>query len=100
MAVSGPAEIAVGECGKVGKRPMPRRLYRFHCLGGGDAVFDLNGRWLSSSREVRQQADRVAIDLMAGGGSRDWTVWIVDVRDAAGRSVLMRAFTLVKMAGE
>jgi hypothetical protein len=68
--------------------------------GWGDAVFDLNGRWLSSSREVRQQADRVATDLMAGGGSRDWTVWIVDVRDAAGRSVLMRAFTLVKVASE
>jgi len=54
---------------------MPRRLYRFHCLGGGDAVFDLRGRWLSSIREVRQHADRVALGLMTGVGSQDWTVW-------------------------
>ena len=98
MAVSDPAEIAVGGCGRVGKTSMPRRLYRFHCLGGGDAVFDLHGRWLSSIREVRQQADRVALDLMTGIGCQDWTMWSVDVRDAAGRPVLMRAFTSVKVS--
>ncbi|WP_407943277.1 DUF6894 family protein [Methylobacterium brachiatum] len=75
-----------------------RRLYRFHCLGGGDAVFDLCGRWLSSIREVRQQADRVALALMIGVSCQDWTMWFVDVRDAAGRLVLMRAFTVVKVA--
>ncbi len=70
MAVSDPAEIAVGTCGEVGKTPMPRRLYRFHCLGGGDAVFDLQGRWLSSIREIRQHADRVALGLMEGSAAR------------------------------
>lgn len=100
MAVSDLAKIAVGGCGRVGKTSMPRRLYRFHCLGDGDAVFDMQGRWLSSIREVRQQADRVALDLMTGAGCRDWTVWSVDVRDAAGRPVLMRAFTSVKVAGK
>lgn len=99
MAVSDPAQIAVGGCGRVGKTSMPRRLYRFHCLGGGDAVFDMRGKWLSSIREVRQQADRVALDLMASAGCQDWTVWAVDVRDAAGRPVLMRAFTSVDVAG-
>ncbi|MCJ2138426.1 DUF6894 family protein [Methylobacterium sp. E-066] len=100
MAVSDPAEIAVGECGWVGKSSMPRRLYRFHCLGGGDAVFDRHGRWLSSIREVRRHADQVALELMTGDGCQDWTVWAVDVRDAAGRPVLMRGFTSVKVAGK
>jgi len=97
MAVSDRAAIAVGGCGEVGKTPMPRRLYRFHCLGGGEAVFDLQGRWLSSIREVRQHADRVALGLMTGLGCQDWTVWTVDVRDAAGRPVLFRAFTAVRV---
>ncbi|MGH1590692.1 DUF6894 family protein [Methylobacterium phyllosphaerae] len=78
---------------------MPRRLYRFHCLGGGDAVFDLQRRWLSSIREVRQHADQVALGLMTGVGSRDWTVWAVDVRDAAGRPVLFRPFAAVRVDG-
>ena len=72
---------------------MPRLLYRFHCLGGGDVVFDLNGRWLSSAREVRRHADRVARGLMQEAPRHDWTVWSVDVRDPAGRPVLRRAFT-------
>ena len=100
MAVSDPAEIVVGGCGEVRKTSMPRRLYRFHCLGGGDAVFDLHGRWLSSVREVRQHADRVALGLMTGAGCQDWTVWTVDVRDAAGRPVLFRAFTAVRIGGK
>jgi hypothetical protein len=100
MAVSDRATIAVGTCGEVGKTPMPRRLYRFHCLGGGEAVFDLEGRWLSSIREVRQHADRVALGLMTGVGCEDWTVWSVDVRDAAGRPVLLRAFTAVTLDGK
>ena len=99
MAVSDRATMAVGGCGKVGKMPMPRGLYRFHCLGGGEAVFDLRGRWLSSLREVRQHADWVALELMTGIGCRDWTVWVVDVRDAAGRPVLFRAFTAVTVDG-
>lgn len=100
MAVSDRAAIAVGGCGEVGKTPMPRRLYRFHCLGGGEAVFDLQGRWLSSIREVRQHADRVALGLMTGIGCQDWTLWTVDVRDAAGRPVLFRAFTAVRVDGQ
>ncbi len=100
MAVSDRRAIAVGGCGEVGKTSMPRRLYRFHCLGGGDAVFDLQGRWLSSIREVRQHADRVALGLMTGVGCQDWTVWTVDVRDAAGRPVLFRAFTAVRVDGQ
>ncbi len=100
MPVSDPAEIVVGGCGKVRKILMPRRLYRFHCLGGGEAVFDLQGRWLSSVREVRRHADRVALGLMTGAGCADWTVWSVDVRDAAGRPVLLRAFTAVRVGGK
>jgi hypothetical protein len=99
MAVSDRVAIAVGGCGEVGKTPMPRRLYRFRCLGGGEAVFDLQGRWLSSIREVRQHADRVALGLMTGVGCQDWTLWCVDVRDAAGRPVLFRAFTAVRVNG-
>nr|WP_313900844.1 hypothetical protein [Methylobacterium sp. J-026] len=62
-------------------------------------MFDLQGRWLSSIREIRQHADRVALDLMTGAGCQDWTVWLVDVRDAAGRPVLFRAFTAVTVDG-
>ncbi|MCJ2018664.1 hypothetical protein MKK84_14660 [Methylobacterium sp. E-065] len=63
-------------------------------------MFDLQGRWLSSIREVRQHADRVALGLMTGVGCNDWTVWTVDVRDAAGRPVLFRAFTAVRVDGQ
>nr|WP_245297813.1 hypothetical protein [Methylobacterium radiotolerans] len=63
-------------------------------------MFDLQGRWLSSIREIRQHADRVALVLMEGVGRQDWTVWSVDVRDAAGRPVLLRAFTAVRVSGK
>lgn len=96
-AVSVPAEIVVGACGKERETPMPKRLYRFHCLGEGGAVFDMHGRWLSSIREIRQHADRVALGLMAAADCQDWSVWSVDVRDAAGRPVLWRAFTAVQV---
>ena len=68
------------------------RRYHFHAVGrDGAAVFDPTGRWLSSLREVRRQADSVALTLMDTAGA-DWSAWVMDVRDTAGRSMLMRAF--------
>ncbi len=40
------------------------RVYRFHCLGGGDAVFDGTGRRMENLAQVRAEADRVALALM------------------------------------
>ena len=37
-------------------------------------MFDLQGRWLSSIREIRQHADRVALGLMDGVGCEDCPV--------------------------
>lgn len=60
---------------------MTKGVYRFHCLGGGDAVFDAVGRRMASLAQVRAEADRVALALMERAET-DWTAWIVDVRDA------------------
>jgi len=69
------------------------RRYHFHAVGqDGAAVFDLSGRWLSSLHEMRCHADRVAFAL-TGVPDADWSAWVMDVRDTAGRSVLLRAFT-------
>ncbi|CAO4184661.1 DUF6894 domain-containing protein [Methylorubrum populi] len=73
---------------------MTVQRYHFHCVGGGgDAVFDLSGRWVPRLREIRPQADRVARALMDGAPDTDWSDWLVDVHDTRGRRVLVRAFT-------
>ena len=75
---------------------MPTRLYRFHCVGPEDAVFDLRGCRLPTLAQVRVQADRVALSLMAREDATDWTRWFVDVHDGKGRRVLVRGFTEVR----
>ncbi len=75
---------------------MPTRLYKFHCAGPGDAVIDPRGCRLPTLAQVRAHADRVALTLMEGRDA-DWTRWIVDVHDAQGRRVLVRAFTAVRV---
>ncbi|WP_428833374.1 DUF6894 family protein [Methylorubrum rhodesianum] len=76
---------------------MTVQRYHFHCVGrGADAVFDLTGRWVQRPRALAQQADRVARAVMDGAPGADWTDWLVDVHDARGRRVLMRAFADVR----
>ncbi|GJD35443.1 DUF6894 family protein [Methylobacterium aerolatum] len=79
---------------------MPTRLYRFHCVGPEDAVFDRRGCRLPTLAQVRSQADRVALALMERGGTADWTRWIVDVHDGTGRRVLIRAFADTRVGPE
>lgn len=79
---------------------MPTRLYRFHCVGPEDAVFDQRGCRLPTLAQVRAQADRVALALMERGGSAEWTRWIVDVHDGRGRRVLIRAFVDARVRPE
>ena len=86
---------SVDGCELGAKRAFVARLYRFHCIGAGDAQFDLEGSWMPSRAAIRAHADRVALTLMIGGKHLDWTDWIVDVRDINGRRVLLRAFTEV-----
>ncbi|WP_376770356.1 DUF6894 family protein [Methylorubrum rhodinum] len=60
--------------------------------GGGDAVFDLTGRWIPRLQAPTPRADRVARELMDRAPGTDWTGWLVDVHDARGRRVSMRSF--------
>ena len=72
---------------------MTVQRYHFHCVGGGgDAVFDLTGRWVARLRELGLQADRVAQAVMDGAPGADWSDWLVDVHDTQGRRVLVRSF--------
>lgn len=56
-------------------------------------MFDLTGRWVPRLQTLSPQADRVARTLMASAPEADWSAWLVDVHDARGRRVLVRAFT-------
>ena len=76
---------------------MTVQRYHFHCVSrGGDAVFDLTGRWVPRPGTLGQQADRTAQALMNATPGMDWTDWLVDVHDARGRRVLVRAFVDVQ----
>lgn len=80
-------------CGRGAKKAVTVQRYHFHCVGaGGDALFDLHGRWVLRPRALQPQADRVAQALMDDAPAMDWTDWLVDVHDARGRRVLVRAF--------
>lgn len=84
-------------CEPDAKSAMTVQRYHFHCVGGGgDAVFDLTGRWVTRLQALRPQADRVAQALMEGAPDTDWSGWLVDVHDARGRRALMRPFTDVR----
>jgi hypothetical protein len=89
----------VDGCELRAKRASLARLYRFHCVGIGDAELDLDGCWMPSRAAVRAHADKVALSLMISGNRLDWTNWFVDVRDTNGRRVLLRAFTEVREVG-
>lgn len=92
--MSGGALIkSVDGCELRAERAFVARLYRFHCIGAGDAQFDLQGSWMPSRAAIRAHADRVALVLMNDGKHLDWTGWIVDVRDTNGRRVMLREFT-------
>ena len=82
----------VDACGARGRRPMPTRLYRFHCTDG----HDLRGRRMPTLALMRLHAERVALDLMAHGTRLDWSAWYVEVYDEKGRAVLTKAFTDVR----
>ena len=87
---------SVDGCEVRAERAYVARLYRFHCIGIGDAKLDLQGCWMPSRAAIRAHADRVALALMTDGNHADWTQWFVDVRDTKGRRVLWRAFTEVR----
>lgn len=89
----------VDGCEVRAKRAGVARLYRFHCIGVGNAELDLQGCWMPSRAAIRAHADRVALALMTGGDRPDWSEWFVDVRDTRGRRVLLRAFTEVRVVG-
>ncbi|MCC0808880.1 hypothetical protein FPV16_22205 [Methylobacterium sp. W2] len=67
--------------------------YRFHCTDGHHAVLDLSGRYLRARADLRAEAKRVARTIMGRcAGRLDWSAWLVDVHDAAGRHVLILMF--------
>ena len=68
--------------------------YRFHCTDGEHAVLDHAGRYLRARDDLRAEAARAARAIMDRvAGRLDWSAWIVDVHDAAGRHVLTMTFT-------
>lgn len=71
---------------------MLMKLYRFHCTDGHALVTDLAGQRLPTAAQMRVQAERVALALMARGDRFDWSSWQVEVYDAKGRRVWIRAF--------
>ena len=65
--------------------------YRFHCTDGEHAVLDHAGRYLRARDSLYVEAAKAAQAVMTScAGRLDWSTWIVDVHDAAGR----RVFTL------
>ncbi len=68
-------------------------LYRFHCTDGHELVTDLCGSRLPDGAPMRAHAERVALALMERVVERfDWSGWQVEVYDAKGRRVWIRAF--------
>ncbi|MCJ2137540.1 hypothetical protein MKK69_26440 [Methylobacterium sp. J-026] len=77
---------------------MPMRLYRFHCTDGHALVTDLGGSRLPNAAQMRVQAERVALALMERVVERfDWSRWQVEVYDARGRRVWIKAFSDVNV---
>lgn len=75
---------------------MGARTYRFHCTDGHAVVID-SGRTVGDESQLWHQAEQAARHVMERyGRALDWTDWIVDVHDAAGRRVMMLAFRDVR----
>lgn len=84
-------------CERGAKSAVTVQRYHFHCVGGGgDAVFDLTGRWVPRRQALGPQAERVARALMDAAPDIDWSGWLVDVHDSRGRRALMRPFADAK----
>jgi hypothetical protein len=67
--------------------------YRFHCTDGEHAVLDHVGRYLRAREDLRAEAMKAARAIMTRcAGRLDWSRWIVDVHDDAGRRVLTLDF--------
>lgn len=87
------SRIAVEPCGLIDRASRPTRLYRFHCTDGHELVTDLCGSRLPDGAPMRAHAERVALALMERVVERfDWSGWQVEVYDAKGRRVWIRAF--------
>ena len=72
---------------------MQAGTYRSHCTDGRRAVLDLHGRYLRARSDLYAEAVRTARSIMSRcAGRLDWSDWIVDVHNAAGRHVLTLAF--------
>ena len=76
---------------------MPTRLYRFHCTDGHELVTDLRGKRLPNAAQMRVHAERVALGLMDRVERFDWSGWHVEVYDAKGRRIWIRAFVDVNV---
>lgn len=73
------------------------RRYHFHLTDGREAIFDTDGERVNDTNGVWSHAERKAQDAMAScRGSLDWSDWIVDVHDAAGRRVMLLDFAEVR----
>jgi hypothetical protein len=72
---------------------MGRARHHFHCTDGRELVIDREGVPMRSEARIWSHAVKVAQDAMASCGGRfDWSGWIVDVHDGAGRRVMTLAF--------
>lgn len=88
-------------CGLIERPSTPTRLYRFHCTDGHELVTDLRGRRFPNAGQMRAHADGVALALMERVVERfDWSDWQVEVYDAKGRRVWIRAFPDVSVDRE
>ncbi|WP_246685432.1 hypothetical protein [Methylobacterium sp. WL103] len=53
---------------------------------------DLRGKRLPTWALMRVYAERVALDVMLGRASFDWSSWTIEVYDASGRHVVSKPF--------
>lgn len=76
---------------------MAAERYRFHCTDGRHAVIDRVGKRMANPLLIWSHAERIARAMMAGCNWRlDWSEWIVDVHDTAGRHVGTLGFAEVR----
>lgn len=68
--------------------------YRFHCADGHTAIIDEKGVKLPNAGLLWRHAERAAWQVMElTGRNLDWSDWVVDVHDGAGRHVMTLGFT-------
>jgi hypothetical protein len=69
----------------MGRTTMPR--YFFHLTDGDSVLDDPDGLELPGEAAARQEAVLVAKDLKERLRPRDWTGWMVSIRDEHGNQV-------------